>query len=107
MPQRIQRKRTKGWRKPDGAVCVTRRGRMGNPFRMDAPVAVQFYRVMIENRSVPLEMEDEVYAYYRGVDPPTETEIKRRLRGHDLACFCEPDAPFCHADVLLEITNKP
>ena len=26
------------------------------------------------------------------------------LRGHDLACWCAPDAP-CHADVLLEIAN--
>ena len=32
MPKRIQRKRTKGWRKPDGAVYVGRGSKWGNPF---------------------------------------------------------------------------
>lgn len=31
-PQRIQRKRTKGWRMPDGAIYVGRPTRWGNPF---------------------------------------------------------------------------
>lgn len=34
MPERIQLRRTKGWRKPDGAVVVTRPGRWGNPFKV-------------------------------------------------------------------------
>lgn len=29
MPKRIQRKRTKGWKKPDGCVNVTRPGKLG------------------------------------------------------------------------------
>lgn len=29
-----------------------------------------------------------------------------QLRGHDLACWCKPGAP-CHADVLLELANRP
>jgi hypothetical protein len=28
------------------------------------------------------------------------------LRGKNLACWCKLDAP-CHADVLLELANKP
>lgn len=32
MPQRIQRKRTKGWRMPQGAVYVGRGSKWGNPF---------------------------------------------------------------------------
>lgn len=32
MPQRIQRKRTKGWRMPEGAVYVGRPTKWGNPF---------------------------------------------------------------------------
>lgn len=32
MPERIQRRRTPGWRMPDGAVYVGRPGRWGNPF---------------------------------------------------------------------------
>lgn len=31
-PRRIQLRRTKGWRKPEGAVVVARRSRWGNPF---------------------------------------------------------------------------
>lgn len=32
-PKRIQRKRTKGWRMPEGAVYVGRPTRWGNPFK--------------------------------------------------------------------------
>ncbi len=33
-PLRVQRKRTKGSRLPEGAVCVTRPGKYGSPFRV-------------------------------------------------------------------------
>src|SRR6185437_10542536 len=33
-PKRIQRKRTKGWKMPEGAVNVTRPGKHGNPFKI-------------------------------------------------------------------------
>lgn len=33
MPKRIQRKRTKGWRVPEGAVSVCSPSKYGNPFR--------------------------------------------------------------------------
>ena len=36
MPQRIQRRRSKGWRLPEGAVSVARPSRFGNPFRIVA-----------------------------------------------------------------------
>ncbi|MDO3096772.1 DUF4326 domain-containing protein [Mycobacteroides abscessus] len=32
MPQRIQRKRTRGWRMPEGAIYVGRPTKFGNPF---------------------------------------------------------------------------
>lgn len=32
-PQRVQRKRTKGWRMPEGVVYVGRGTAWGNPFR--------------------------------------------------------------------------
>ena len=35
-PKRIQRKRTKGWRMPEGAVYVGRGSRWGNPFRWES-----------------------------------------------------------------------
>lgn len=36
MPERIQRKRTKGWRKPEGAIYVGRGTKWGNPFVLGA-----------------------------------------------------------------------
>lgn len=38
MPQRIRLQRTKGWRKPEGAVNVARPTRYGNPFDADTLV---------------------------------------------------------------------
>jgi hypothetical protein len=35
-PQRIQLRRTKGWRKPEGAVVVSRPSKWGNPFHLRA-----------------------------------------------------------------------
>ena len=33
-PERIQRKRTKGWKMPENTVSVCRPGKWGNPFRV-------------------------------------------------------------------------
>ncbi|KQU79844.1 hypothetical protein ASD00_36175 [Ensifer sp. Root31] len=38
--------------------------------------------------------------------PPTAAEIRRELKGKNLACWCKPGEP-CHADILLEIANSP
>lgn len=103
-PKRIQRKRTKGWRMPEGAVSVTRPGKWGNPFQvgavgplgrtpLDSEGAVGFFRAMFA------DAELRAAAGY-----PSEDEICRELRGKDLACWCG-DGP-CHADVLLEIANQ-
>jgi hypothetical protein len=35
MPERIQLRRAKGWRKPDGVVVVARPTRWGNPYTFD------------------------------------------------------------------------
>lgn len=40
MPIRIQRKRTAGWRMPEGAVYVGRGSKWGNPFVVGAPCGV-------------------------------------------------------------------
>lgn len=43
-PQRIQLKRTKGWRKPEGAIVVARPSKWGNPFRLNTPYGLVRYR---------------------------------------------------------------
>lgn len=37
--------------------------------------------------------------------PPTIEDIREKLRGRDLACWCKPGEP-CHADILLELANR-
>lgn len=39
-------------------------------------------------------------------DPPRVTEIIEQLRDRNLACWCRIGDP-CHADVLLELANRP
>lgn len=91
-PKRIQRKRTKGWRMPEGAVYVGRPTRWGNPFTVtpdhDAKACVREFRHYVLGR------------LSSGVGYPL-----RELRGKDLACWCPLDQP-CHADVLLELANQ-
>lgn len=101
MPQRIQRKRTKGWKMPENAVYVGRPTKWGNPYRngqeafgarpaMTLGEAVAAYRKWIEACN-----------HRSSID---STRIREQLRGKDLACWCPLDQP-CHADVLLEIAN--
>lgn len=90
-PLRIQRKRTKGWRMPEGAVNCARPSRWGNPYRPEEfakpEQCLEAYRLLIET------------------EPETIAEIKAELRGKHLACFCRLDKP-CHVDILCEIANS-
>jgi Domain of unknown function (DUF4326) len=90
-PKRVQQRRAKGWRKPDGAISVARPHKWGNPFKVGehgirtAEDAVRLYRQALPGMPI----------YSRVAE----------LAGHDLMCFCPLDRP-CHADVLLEIANS-
>jgi hypothetical protein len=105
LPERIQRRRVKGWRMPPNTICVTRPGKWGNPFNWKEGVelggeerakgaAVDLFREWLR---YPARFPDKP-------NPPCTTEIKAELRGKNLACFCAATSP-CHADVLLEIAN--
>lgn len=112
MPTRIQRKRAKGWRKPAGAVCVTRPSVFGNPF------TVAGYLEIWNPKASPAEAARgcvgmyrdwlrEVLAGHWDHDPKLKRlrESIPTLRGKDLCCYCPPGSP-CHADVLLELANR-
>lgn len=43
-PVRIQRKRTKGWKMPEGAIYVGRGTLFGNPFTIDSPARIALLR---------------------------------------------------------------
>lgn len=109
MPERIQRKRTKGWRMPEGAVYVGRPSYWGNPFGPDE------FSVVAITDGVPWDLQWRPWAvaeYRRWLEDPGDSGYARRveaviqLGGKDLACWCPLDQP-CHADVLLEIANGP
>jgi len=131
-PKRIQRKRTKGWRKPKGCICVGRPSKYSNPFRVmgkneylfsDAshsrhilsPWLIFDQRQDIRNNPATNAMAVEYFR--RWVDgefqnnpnvrpcPFTKEDIRRELGDHDLCCWCRLDDA-CHADVLLDISNN-
>nr|WP_192963127.1 DUF4326 domain-containing protein [Streptomyces sp. W75] len=102
MPSRIQRRRNKGWRKPEGAVYVGRGTKWGNPWRVGEPSPWAPYQPMTRVQAV------EVFRY--GIDTPQGREIVRRdLAGRDLMCWCPLPEPgerdHCHAAVLLDLAN--
>jgi hypothetical protein len=101
-PKRIQRKRTKGWRMPEGAVYVGRPSRWGNPFSIKGwnctpETAVKQFRDL-------LARAPRGDGTWGRVGETVYDEIRRELAGRDLACWCPLDQP-CHADVLLELAN--
>ncbi len=106
-PIRIQRKRTKGWKMPPNTVCVTRPGKWGNPFRAGAECQQLEPRELVLAFKRFIENNGGFYSpgeHHLGKPLVTVADIKRELRGKNLACWCALDQP-CHADVLLEIAN--
>lgn len=99
-PQRIQRKRTKGWRMPEGAVYVGRGSRWGNPFRVGDRCR-RTLGIIGPDTAVERFTALLVTGRLRRV---TETDVRAHLRGKTLVCWCALDQP-CHADVLLELAN--
>jgi len=127
-PKRIQLRRTKGWRKPEGAIVVARPGPWGNPFRVvygadlislgpsEPDGGDGEWHVVDEHghvcsawqtKSIAAQAAVEHYRY-RATEAPGHWDFVLwaidTLRGRDLACWCPPDQP-CHADVLLELAN--
>lgn len=112
MCERIQLRRTKGWRKPAGAIVVARPSRWGNPFRVSAVrEALNAHGVSASDAELQVACVRSFTEWLEGDGPPVLPEQRRwilsnlpNLAGHDLACWCPLDQP-CHADVLLEAAN--
>jgi hypothetical protein len=109
MPQRIQRKRTKGWKSPDGTIMATRPGPLGNPFK--GPRAIELFRewMTITDCRDP-EPEENVNGWDRGQLCVYFFRLRQMLprirQAEYVACFCKPENS-CHVDVLLELANAP
>jgi hypothetical protein len=125
MPDRIQRSRVKGWRKPDGTVDVTRAGKWGNPFAIMHDTSGWWIMTDAENglwhTTERHAAETSVKMFLEQAEKIENTrDIQRHLAGRNLMCFCTlcpvhtAGKPFgtvcklcmpCHADVLGEIAN--
>ena len=85
--ERIQRKRTKGWKMPPNTVYVGRASKWGNP-----------YPVKVWGREGSLNM----YQGYLEETVAYDPHFLDNLKGKNLACWCPLDKR-CHADILIEM----
>lgn len=123
MPERIRLSRQRGWRKPAGAVVVSRPSRWGNPFKpgelvsdvisyapthpYDGPFPEGTHTVTgldgqprtysvwrVRDRAEAVDLYRIWLGYHDDVFPPWL--IRRELGGRDLCCWCplpEPGEP--------------
>ncbi len=112
--------------------CVTRGTKWGNPFRVNGrdeylfcdashrrtiftPWVIFDHEQDIESNPATSQMAIDHFERWlsgefnaAGIVRPctiTKEDIRRELRGKNLACFCSPGKA-CHADVLLKIANE-
>lgn len=111
-PERIQRKRIKGYRLAPNTVCVTRPGTYGNPYYPGSGLG--YGRINVDGKPVSWDISDPrvqvMFFKWRMNDmkkhQPNEYEAYiAPLRGKNLACWCRIGEP-CHGDVLLELANQ-
>lgn len=120
---RIQRRRTKGWRKPPGAVSVTRPGPWGNPFTRAMAEDLGYLTDTTPEeeaaRWLTLIFRDwltrgPASAWWYADGEATWRRMRQdlpTLRGKTLVCWCptttRTGAPWpCHADVLAELAEE-
>jgi hypothetical protein len=131
MPVRVWLERKPGWRKPPNTRVVTRTSRFGNPFKILLPSrhGTQDWQVVWTRskgagfgREPPADFEPalcetEHQAYELAVrlfrewlTAPEQANLleafQHELVGFNLACSCRLDLS-CHADVLLDLVNRP
>jgi hypothetical protein len=106
-PERIQLSRKKGRRLPENTVIVARPSRWGNPFHVaDVLDALGGDREEAQRQCVRAfeRWVKEGENFTSDDAPPSIEEIRQKLAGKNLACWCKLGTP-CHADVLLTIAN--
>ena len=111
MPERIQRKRTKGSKMPQGAIYVGRPSVWGNPFIVGIDGTAEECVRKFEKWFDPTIAEEgsDLYNFRmeNGWGGNSYAILSTTaLRGKDLACWCAVDAQWCHADIILRIANE-
>lgn len=122
-PRRIQRRRTKGWRTPEGAIYVGRPTQWANPYLVGSRrlwgggrgdchiVTLQEGLPGIPDDHDHLTLADahavatRAYrAWITSLGPAYLGALPLVLGGRDLMCWCPLELD-CHADVLLDLAN--
>ena len=107
MPERIQLKRSKGWRMPQNTQKVDRTTKWGNPFVVGrhgtAARCVELFARLCSGQ-IAISTSKECVAEQQKFLEHAKTNI-RELQGKNLACWCRNGNP-CHADVLLTWANE-
>lgn len=98
-PLRIQRKRTKGYRMPQGSIYVGRPTKWGNPWPNVSTFRV-YMRLAFNGEIDPDIKYNELLERIKVIARDIE-----QLRGKQIACWC-PLGKECHADVLAEYANR-
>ncbi len=92
MPRRLRLSRKKGAKNPAGAVVIARPSKWGNSYKIGR-----------------LTRDQAIAAYkrdlYAGRLAFTVADVKRELKGRDIACWCRLEDA-CHGDLLLAIANR-
>jgi len=106
MPERVQLRRTKGWRMPANTLKVDRTTKWGNPFVPGREDPFVRGRVVKDRRHAW-----ELYRDYAPKNADLVAAARAELRGRNLACWCPRPSPDdgedrCHAAVLLAIANS-
>lgn len=98
---------------PLNAVYVGRPAIWGNPFTISSAIATGYAKGEADARRLVVECFSswiQGASEWDFADGEHKKLVMREaleeLRGKDLACWCPLDQP-CHADVLLEIANRP
>lgn len=116
-PVRVQRRRERGWRMPDGGIYVGRGTRWANPWPVYQDQGGLWFttgpgldrRIFGDGRAGTHAIAVDLFRLAatggRGSEAlkfkPSDI---RTLRGHSLVCWCALDLP-CHATVLMELAN--
>jgi len=104
-PVRVQLSRKKGFRLPPNTANVARPSQWGNPIKVGGTLRVEADGDMVEAAITPA-IAVELFREYIAGALRKHPALLEPLRGKRLACWCALDAP-CHADVLLQLANKP
>ncbi len=88
-------------KKDEYEVYIGRGGAWGNPFSYLTSSLAEF---IVESREASIIRYKEWIIQRLRDEPALAEEMKKKLKGKVLGCFCKPKA--CHGDVLVEIVES-